>query len=209
MVLEEPHLGVSGSDPRSRALCTRPVRLAICFSIASMRSLGKRVALSNFFSGYGVLPAQHPPIPETDNSLPTTGTQTIQRAPMPKDQAHSLPPNTSKAFSHLTVLPPLPASSLVTDSLVGLALASLGLCICFPPARHGPAPYSSLKPSQGPQQPLGSTRSQEKSKYFFAVSPPLDRAGTWFAQFDIDSAQCSAWHTGHKKTMNEPFVLIS
>lgn len=36
----EPHLGVSGSEPRSRALCTKPVRLAICFSMASMRSLG-------------------------------------------------------------------------------------------------------------------------------------------------------------------------
>lgn len=34
-----PHLGVSASEPRSNALCTSPVRLAICFSIASIRSL--------------------------------------------------------------------------------------------------------------------------------------------------------------------------
>lgn len=34
-----PYLGVSASEPRSSALCTSPVRLAICFSIASIRSL--------------------------------------------------------------------------------------------------------------------------------------------------------------------------
>lgn len=34
-----PYLGVSASEPRSNALCTSPVRLAICFSIASILSL--------------------------------------------------------------------------------------------------------------------------------------------------------------------------
>ena len=34
-----PYLGVSASEPRSSALCTSPVRLAICFSIASILSL--------------------------------------------------------------------------------------------------------------------------------------------------------------------------
>lgn len=37
--LPAPYLGVSASEPRSSALCTSPVRLAICFSIASILSL--------------------------------------------------------------------------------------------------------------------------------------------------------------------------
>lgn len=66
MLREESYLGVSGSEPRSRALCTRPVRLAICFSMASMRSLERMVALSNPFSGYGI-PLAKAPIPKIDN----------------------------------------------------------------------------------------------------------------------------------------------
>lgn len=61
---EMPHLGVSGSEPRRRALCTRPVRLAICFSMASMRSLGRMVALSTPSLG-SLLPS--PPIPKIGN----------------------------------------------------------------------------------------------------------------------------------------------
>lgn len=88
---ERSHLGVSGSEPRSRALCTSPVRLAICFSMASMRSLGRKAGLITPCCG----PSRPAPLPGGTASpcLPpaaNTGPHAAQLSPPPLS-AHCKP----------------------------------------------------------------------------------------------------------------------